>query len=252
LKVEGRRCRSESDKNLLVLEEMSREGSTSKFKPDGSWIKPASESESDLNNKVENDFDAESDVGTDKTDDGEGLWMGAKPKSEINEKIEVRTAEEHEAITDTQNKTECELIICEDSSDPYVRENIPWNPGKVQQQKKDIEDKFGASVLKKRESVESTDDKTQILKKSETALESESKAITEVGTERELKDYSKTMSAGNAEECTSKLDQSVSIDDVQNDKVSPEMKKSVYEEEEINLPEGLVRKTTMEIEERNR
>ncbi|XP_060602049.1 protein phosphatase Slingshot homolog 1-like isoform X2 [Ruditapes philippinarum] len=251
-KVEGRRCRSESDKNLLVLEEMSREGSTSKFKPDGSWIKPASESESDLNNKVENDFDAESDVGTDKTDDGEGLWMGAKPKSEINEKIEVSTAEEHEAITDTQNKTECELIICEDSSDPYVRENIPWNPGKVQQQKKDIEDKFGASVLKKRESVESTDDKTQIVKKSETALESESKAITEVGTERELKDYSKTMSAGNSEECTSKLDQSVSVDDVQNDKVSPEMKKSVYEEEEINLPEGLVRKTTMEIEERNR
>ena len=251
VKVEGRRCKSEGDKNLLVLEEFPREGSTSKFKPDGSWIKPASESESDLNSKDEDNIDVESELSTDKTDDGGGLWMGAKPDNEIKDKNIVSTEEEQRHISDAQNKTDSEQTV-EESSDPYVRENIPWNPGKVQQQKKDIEDKYGTSVFKKRESVESTEEKTQIVKKTETSLENEGKVISEV-TDKEMKDNSKSVS--DSEDCSTKNDQceAVEIDQgADNEGVSVEMKKSVYEEEDIDLPEGIVRKTTMEIEERNR
>ncbi|XP_053376179.1 protein phosphatase Slingshot homolog 2-like isoform X3 [Mercenaria mercenaria] len=260
VKVETRRCKLEGDKHVLGLDEkFSREGSVSKFRPDGSWIKPESESETENNEIVESEIDAEMQVEADRMDDGGGLWMDAKGNGSTEDKMEVSTEEDNKtedvASENKHESSENMQTVHQSTTDPYVRENIPWNPGQVLKQKKDIEDKYGTSVSKvKRESLESSEEKSQEVKCSETPMETE-KEITVEQTSQTTEKDAKAVSHVKSKESSLQTDQSVKIEidrGSESSKASPEMRKSVYEEEEIDLPEGIVRKTTMEIEERNK
>lgn len=263
-----RRCKSESDKDLLALTlnenltSFSREGSASIFKPDCSWIKPASESEMENNDTIVDENEVDADV---KGDEGGGLWMGVKPAEEIKEeKIEIGSVEDtmtedsvgatiaaqDESVDKYSEVTE---TVDTNSAEPYVRENIPWNPGMVKKQKQDIEDKYGRSNVKQRESLDSNEGETQEVPVSESTEETEKDIETKTA---ELESQREKHSIINQpQEIGDQIDQlvSVAVDrGSESPNASPEMKKSVYEEEEIDLPEGIVRKTLIEIEERNR
>lgn len=265
-----RRCKSESDKDLLALTldqnltSFSREGSASIFKPDCSWIKPASESEMENNDTIVDEHEVDGDA---KGDEGGGLWMGIKPAEEIKEeKMEVGSVEDTKtedcvgATIAAQDEnvdkySEVTETIDTNSAEPYVRENIPWNPGTVKKQKQDIEDKYGCSNVKQRESLDSNEGETQEVTISESTEETEKDTETktaELDTDGEKHSID---SINQSQEIGNQIDQSVTVEvdrGSESPKMSPELKKSVYEEEEIDLPEGIVRKTLMEIEERNR
>lgn len=264
LKGKGRRCRSESDKNLLMVDEkfttISRDSSVSKFKPDGSWIKPVSESETDNNENIASEVQVTEES---KVDDTGGLWMGVKPEKECKD---ITEGEKEESLVEYKAEEACDQMETEsiDStkaveqkcSDPYERENIPWYPGMVKKQTKDIEKKYNSSVVKKRDSGEGSEEKPEEIPISENTQAVEKEIVTE-----ETKNEGETEKVM-SDDSESQSDKELIRDDKvvklevdrgsESPKLSQEMKKSVYEEEEIDLPEGIVRKTTMEIEERNR
>lgn len=262
LKEKGvkRQCKSESDKSSLSVEEkaqaFSREGSLSRYRADGSWIKPLE----DEDEKDEENSDkltagtVTDDVAKEGVDKEEGLWMNIESDADTGGKLEKHDVDEITVQTDTERS---EKDIDNKSEDHYSRENIPWNPGTVLKQKQDIE-RYGSFSGSLGAAGRNTDpdetcelDLTQIKPEDcqEVIKTPEQPVITlESSNQSGSCDISDQSGKGMTETSQSE----VSSEDLEGVAVLRESRKSVYEEEEIDLPEGIVRKTKMEIEERNR
>lgn len=262
LKEKGmkRQCKSESDKSSLSVEEkaqaFSREGSLSRYRADGSWIKPLE----DEDEKDEENSDkltagtVTDDVAKEGVDKEEGLWMNIESDADTGGKLEKHDVDEITVQTDTEKS---EKDIDNKSEDHYSRENIPWNPGTVLKQKQDIE-RYGSFSGSLGAAGRNTDpdetcelDLMQIKPEDcqEVIKTPEQPVITlESSNQSGSCDISDQSGKGMTETSQSE----VSSEDLEGVAVLRESRKSVYEEEEIDLPEGIVRKTKMEIEERNR
>lgn len=267
VKAEARRlCKSESDKSSLSLDErvqgFSREGSVSKFKADGSWIKPVEE-DIDENGDKKDTSDVQSSEAVFKeadqsnvasVDKDEGIWMTPSDDKDKNTETEKQDVGK---VTELFETEKVERGAEDKEDDQYSKENIPWNPGTVLKQKQDIE-RFGSftgslgSVCKNGDAGEGTDTeikkpKPEHTQEPKTIPEQQATVRDESGKQSESCDISdqsgkaKVDSRSGSPSDTDGLTQAMK-----------ESRKSVYEEEEIDLPEGIVRKTMMEIEERNR
>jgi len=216
---EGRRCKSEGDKASLHVvenvESFSREGSVSKFKPDGSWIKPPSEDDilDDVETAAENEFSA-----TDTpADTSEGLWMAV-----------------HSDDNTTIGGDDKEDAKLKDSKESDVSKNV--SPGTVIKQKQNIETKFGSGNtstgkrLSENQSPSTDDSIKDTGNTHRMSTDSIPKPEIKVETPKE-------------EDVESKCDLC---------QTDADSRRSVYEEEDIDLPQGIVRKTRLEIEEKQR
>ncbi|KAL4223563.1 Protein phosphatase Slingshot 2 [Mactra antiquata] len=308
VKVEGRRCKSEGDSTLLSADDsrspFSREGSMTKYKPDGSWIKLTPD-ESDKSDTNEDDGDIAkddkpSDVDKENMDDSKDIDDGIvinitaeNTNDDVGDsgvKVAVSNATETDANDESDHEKK-DTVDTKGATEMYEKESIPWHPGMVKKQTKDIESKYGSGhspTDKKREStdvkLEPSDKKTV---SDDVKSESDESKIESTGSEvchnktsedtphanlnidcahdtvenvieKEATSENQPEShdiSNQSEDSICNSAENTTADDINtagSSPVSSEMKKSVYEEEEIDLPEGIVRKTTMEIEERNR
>ncbi|XP_052272354.1 uncharacterized protein LOC127872888 isoform X3 [Dreissena polymorpha] len=240
MKGNNRRCKSEGDKALLNLPEnasaFSREGSVLKFKPDGSWIKPPSE-DNMVNNEDIGDGN-EKILGTVEkepipdADTIEGLWMDDShiPKWDVSE-----NKPDMESVG-LQQARQVDLKVEGTLPSPYSKENISWYQGTVLKQKQDIEEKYGAAgkevALK-----EKTNENTQ---------ESVNTAVCAL----EVKDDEKKVEKDIIGDQSHRNEATEVCKIAGNTEIETRM--SVYEAEDIEFPEGIVRKTKLEIEEKHR
>ena len=296
------RAKSESDKSKLGVEgsvqSLSRESSVSKFKPDGSWIKPDLPEKE--NERADDDPGLEMQIDTQEgaletiktnTIDMVELPVESDNTADIQNISEENTAEKDEIslnktvgieiendnketeIADVQQKDTvlgANLIPSEDFKvlEPYLKENIPWNVGTVRKQTEDLEEKYGSVAQRKSESVKETElsDKTEDDCKAKTDVTAEEVVETtaddnttqtaespEVEVAPEMKAEAiaidKDTDKGQISVESPKFER---VDKDQRTAESPKSKRTVYDLEEIDLPEGIVKKTMMEIEERNR
>ena len=266
IKTEARRMvKSESDRSLLSVEERqagcSREGSVSKFRADGSWIKPPDEGEEE--GGVESDMQASGTVSDESgvkskeasVEKEEGLWMDIGTEAEQMADSETLESDKEGVAV------EIDTGVDEGTGDPYLKENIPWNPGTVLKQKEDIE-RYGSfsgslpSAGKNTESVDSGDvDVTKSIpddsQEGSSDMAAQQQPVIRIESGNQTSESCDT--SDQSGKAISETGQSGSSSDNESgEPASRESRKSVYEEEEIDLPEGIVRKTKMEIEERNR
>ncbi|WAR02145.1 SSH2-like protein [Mya arenaria] len=247
--VDSRRCKSEGDKGTLaVIENMdggfSREGSVSKFRADGSWIKPPSKDDmiDDNGEVIEFNEGVDEDTNDNVADRSEGIWIGDKSVDKEPEPNENKNA-------DSMDMDERDMSQGDVRQDPYTKENISWEAGSVIKQKKDIETKYGSgtvtSVKKPDTSSPSIEISGEPEKNTQNLVKSSSNPEITVENESELFKLESHDLSGQSEGSSGAVSQSESRDD-------GEGRKSVYEVEEIDLPEGIVRKTRLEIEEKHR
>lgn len=250
-----RQCKSESDKSSLSVEEkaqaFSREGSLSRYRADGSWIKPL-EDEDDKDE--ENSDNHTAGTVSDDVAKEEGLWMNIESDADKGSKLEKHDVDDVTVQTDTERS---EKDIDNKSEDHYSRENIPWNPGTVLKQKQDIE-RYGSfsgslgAAGRNTDPDETCDSDLQQTKPEDCQEVSETPLQPVITLESSNQSGSCDISDQSGKGMADTSQSEVSSEDLEGVAVLRESRKSVYEEEEIDLPEGIVRKTKMEIEERNR
>ena len=278
VKVDARRSKSESDKSSLTVETkitgMSREGSMSKFRPDESWIKLAQSDEEGQTAEV-------MDTGQDQD---EGLWMGEREKtSEKSEMIsdDQNTVEQSKAKEQEHGGAETETMETDVSEsgrtsamvDTSVnrgsvetgdqgqdtKENLPLKTGVVKKQKQGLEELLkNTSTHKKTDSVGATD--LQMLFQSDNVRDSEPSKVS-VDQEANTQKPDGTTETDSCD-IAIKVDSDMEVDQSNNngepdsseatdgDPTKMRSRPSVYDLEEIELPEDYVKKTTQEIEER--
>ena len=297
-KVEARRCKSESDKHMLTVDNkgsgMSRDGSVSKFKPDESWIK-LHQSDEELEQQVPEPMDVDQDresIAGVKQD--EGLWMGEiKGASDEGDKNDNKQGPAVAGnVDDTKKCSESDSLqgdtsIGKDMKDaksaitdkeqeilvdkkrtrsegeepvkvPSAKESIPVASGLVQKQKQDFEGKFKSAGHTKTASLGSTD--LQILCKSEKVRkDSETASVTSVEQETKMDTSIVDMKTGESKDIRteSAMEVDPTVDDAKSDisedsTQKPKMRSrlSVYDLEEIDLPEDYVKRTKQQIENR--
>ncbi|KAJ8312496.1 hypothetical protein KUTeg_009869 [Tegillarca granosa] len=245
---------SGTDKNFLSLN-VGKESTCSievpslpKIKPDRSWIRESSTDDLDPGGGMENIDQSKMDSveGAEAVDSSEEGMIYFKAhsaevddKSKLSDSVFLHDATVSESTTDDSPP----------GIDHYIKENIPWNPGKVKKQKEDLEGKMKDS---KSESIDSSDgviilvdgvpfvDQTsaeKLANKQEVVKSHDQKNGDE--TDQILKEI-KTEKIFLGESSTGEQD--------------PPLRRpaSVYEMEDIQLPEGIVKRTTQEIEDRNK
>ena len=171
------------------------------------------------------------------------------------------------AITDGNAETSADKKSVESrAQEEQTKDSIPWSPGKVQRQKQDFENK--AFSHKKTDSVGATD--LQILFQSENVKDSVSVSISSVDQEAKKETQKATLGAENntmtsdtvpKSDTVSRSESEMEVDqpkdaktDISEESATQTTKMrsrlSVYDLEEIDLPEDFVKKTTQQIEDR--
>ena len=298
-KVEARRCKSESDKHTLSVDNkvsgMSREGSVSKFKADESWIK-LHQSDEELEQQTHEPMDTEQDGEShaENKDEEEGLWMGEikAVSDESDKKHSAQTSSVAENVDDTKisagrdslesdlgnekdmtntksaiNDKEQEIvgdqnIVSSEVDEPLretsAKESIHVASGLVQKQKQDFEVKLKSAGHTKTASLGSTDlqilcQSEKVRKDSETAIVSsvdqEMKMDTSSNADMKTGDIEvRAESAMEVEQPDDDAKSDVSEESTQKPKIRSRL--SVYDLEEIDLPEDYVKRTKQQIENR--
>ena len=255
-KADPRRSKSESDKSTLTVDNkisgFSREGSVSKFRPDESWIKLA---QSDEEEQTAEPMDT--GQGQESRTDDDGLWM--VDRKQVSEKTEIvddaqGSVEEIKVKEKTKDNVETENMETELSMDlnkasvvidPSVdrsnvesgiqeqcaKESIPWNPGIVKKQKQDsVKESEAGSV--------SVDQEVMAESQKDTPHTEANDCGVVINVEKEMEvDQSDDAKTDISEASTT-------------EKTKMRSRPSVYDLEEIELPEDFVKKTTQEIEDR--
>lgn len=236
-RVEPRRSKSESDKHCLTVEHkvsgISREGSVSKFRPDESWIKLVMSDEEEQKVEEPNDTNQGQEMtleGTGvKQEEDEGLWMG-----------EIKSS----SVVEGKNS----------------KEGVALSSGLVQKQIQGYQGKQTTSQHAKAASLGATD--LQILFQSDSVKKGSETAC--ASADQSIKVDTQNMSSNaDTKICDTliKTDSEMEVDqsgDAKSDiseasssqKTKMRSRLSVYDLEEIDLPEDYVRKTKQQIEDR--
>lgn len=133
----------------------------------------------------------------------------------------------------------------------YLKENIPWSAGTVKKTKEDIESKAKSVDSDSGSRPESVSECRQRTDSTSNQKEDVDRKIEEVLTdETKSENWMQAIDGATVTE--------TNVDKIHNEKSSNEIKNrkqrptSVYDVEDIHLPPGIVRRTTQEIEEKNR
>lgn len=143
----------------------------------------------------------------------------------------------------------------------YLKENIPWSAGTVQKTRNSLESKskaVDADSLSRSESISRSDSVSEIGARQRTGSTSyptdNAEGKIAIVTNNEIKSENWILSIDGATETETNVDK---LTDKKSGLTVEEQPKgptsvSVYEVEDIHLPPGIVRRTTQEIEEKNR
>lgn len=251
---------TDTDNLFLKLSELEKnqslQAAATKFKPDHSWINERTETidDPDTSDVCPEELDTpmantESDIFPEMPQTSD-----EPPVSQTPPVLEVPV--DTTTPSDTQMEDKCsspdDISDVEDKSTPvqedigvqyhYVKENIPWNPGTVKKQLLDIESK--SKEVKAGEDTELGSDDDNKCEPTQADPIADSKPSEDSGIlENVIHTPEDTkIATENSEDCQSGDDE------------KPILKRSasVYEIEDIPLPAGIVKKTTQEIEDRNK
>jgi len=229
-------------KNLTPVEDTSDQPMSSsflKYKADSSWIKEATEMDATSQSDSQQD-DAEKSLNKHVNIMSAEVVDGDSPSIDVQN---TEASDSNEMPPGGADNCEEMVVTPTDKvevgvAQHYMKENIPWNLGIVKKQTQDIEEK----AKETKSSVTSGDESSQVVilggelltESSDSLHDSESNVDTiysQVGvSDKESKDVE------------------MKIAEVDEQKRPT----SVYDMEDIPLPVGIVRKTTKEIEERNK